>query len=113
MWVALPGPQGEFIIRSIGGTRLPPVRGLDTGEFPIRWTEDGRGLYVFSQRGSRAEIKVVDLSAGKRSPWRTIGPEDPSGLIHFGPICLTPDGRTYAYNYFRVLSDLYVVEGLK
>jgi hypothetical protein len=26
---------------------------------------------------------------------------------------LTPDGRYYAYSYLRVLSDLFLVEGLR
>jgi len=26
---------------------------------------------------------------------------------------VNPDGKAYAYNLFRILSDLYVVDGLK
>jgi hypothetical protein len=26
---------------------------------------------------------------------------------------LTPDGKSYAYSYVRILSDLYLVDGLK
>jgi len=33
-----------------------------------------------------------------------------SGVIS---ILLTPDGQSYAYNYGRMLSDLYLVDGLK
>ena len=40
-------------------------------------------------------------------------PSDPAGVIHIGPIVLTPDGKTYVYGYHRTLSDLYLTEGLK
>jgi hypothetical protein len=28
-------------------------------------------------------------------------------------VCVTPDGSSYAYDYQRVLSDIYIGEGLK
>jgi hypothetical protein len=32
---------------------------------------------------------------------------------YVGPILPAPDGTAYAYGYRRLLSDLYLVEGLK
>jgi hypothetical protein len=29
------------------------------------------------------------------------------------PICITPDGSAYAYDALRLLSDLYVADGLR
>jgi len=109
----IPDARGGFSVRSFGpvSTLTAPV--LESGKWPIRWTHDGRGLYVYSENGRQAEIEVLDLATGKRAPLRTVGPEDPAGLIYFGPVLVTPDGGSYAYNYFRILSDLYVVEGLK
>ncbi len=40
-------------------------------------------------------------------------PADGSGIATVAPVIPTPDGRAYVYSYFRTLSDLYVVEGLK
>ena len=40
-------------------------------------------------------------------------PSDPAGVEYLGPIFPTPDGKTYVYGYRRLLSDLYLVEGLK
>jgi hypothetical protein len=31
----------------------------------------------------------------------------------FDPVLLAADGRAYAYNYLRMLSDLYLVDGLQ
>jgi hypothetical protein len=31
----------------------------------------------------------------------------------FPPVLMTPDGDSFVYNYLRVLSDLYLVNGLR
>jgi hypothetical protein len=40
-------------------------------------------------------------------------PADNAGIIDIGPILITPDARTYVYEYGRTLSDLYLHDGLK
>jgi hypothetical protein len=55
----------------------------------------------------------VDVATGRKDLWKEIGPSDPAGVTGLGHVLLTPDGASYAYNYARTLSDLYLVEGLK
>jgi hypothetical protein len=40
-------------------------------------------------------------------------PADAAGVTNLGRICITSDLSGYAYAYTRVISDLYVVDGLK
>jgi hypothetical protein len=40
-------------------------------------------------------------------------PTDSAGLVNIAGAVITPDGKAYAYTYYRVLSTLYVVENLK
>jgi len=40
-------------------------------------------------------------------------PADLAGISSRNSILMTPDGKGYEYSVRRVLSDLYVVEGLK
>jgi hypothetical protein len=58
-------------------------------------------------------ISRLDLSTGRREPWKELKPPDPVGVWGVMSILLTPDGQSYAYNYARMLSDLYLVDGLK
>ena len=44
------------------------------------------------------------------SPYRR--PEDLAGVGRFASVRVVADGRSWAYTYMRVLSNLYVVEGL-
>jgi hypothetical protein len=40
-------------------------------------------------------------------------PADDAGVTDIGPILITPDTKTYVYEYGRTLSDMYLVDGLK
>jgi hypothetical protein len=40
-------------------------------------------------------------------------PSDSAGVSRIGPILITRDGKSCLYGYHRILSDLYLVEGLK
>jgi hypothetical protein len=54
----------------------------------------------------------VNLKTGERTPWKVLDPADPSGVNRVLGVSLTPDGQYYVYNYRRLLSTLYLVEGL-
>jgi hypothetical protein len=55
----------------------------------------------------------VNASTGQRAPWKTIQPADPVGFDSIIRIVVTPDGRSYCHDYVRIVSDLFIVEGLK
>ena len=56
---------------------------------------------------------AIDLETGKHELWKELMPLDPSGVERISNVVVTPDGKSYAYTYSRLLSDLFVVEGLK
>jgi hypothetical protein len=76
------------------------------------WSEDGRFVYAWEWGVLPFRVFRVDLATGRREPWKTIMPQDPAGIYN-ADLMLTPDGKSYAYNAKRMLSDLYLVEGLK
>ena len=55
----------------------------------------------------------MDVASGRREPWKDLAPSDLSGLVLITRIFLTPDAKSYAYNYRRILSELYMAEGLR
>jgi hypothetical protein len=55
----------------------------------------------------------VDLATGHREVWREIALADPAGAQSITSVHFSADGKSYAYSTLRVLSDLYVVDGLK
>jgi len=60
-----------------------------------------------------AKVTRVDVESGKREPFKSLIPADPSGVERISNVLVTPDGKGYAYCFTRLLSDLFVVEGLK
>jgi hypothetical protein len=55
-------------------------------------------------------IDRLNLATGQRQLWKNLTP-DGAGITDIGPILVTPDGKSYVYEYVRTLSDLYQVEG--
>ena len=75
---------------------------------PVFAAEHPVGFFVASTRVAfRVEVK-----SGERKEWLPIRPDDPAGILDIMPVHITPNGKTYAYGYRRLLSDLYVVTGL-
>jgi hypothetical protein len=58
-------------------------------------------------------VSKLDVQTGKRELWRDLMPADGAGIVNISPVLATPDGSGYVYGYFRILSDMYLVEGLK
>jgi hypothetical protein len=83
------------------------LRGDDV---PVRFTADGRALFVSTFGRIPAVLSKVDLASGARVKWLEAMPADPAGLINVGPIFVTPDGGRSVYSYTRMLSDLYLVQ---
>jgi hypothetical protein len=55
----------------------------------------------------------MDLASGQRRLWKEITPADPAGTYGIRGLVVNPDGKSYVYDLGRILSDLYLVEGLK
>ena len=55
----------------------------------------------------------VRVATGATHPWTGLHQSVPSGLQGDYRILVTPDGRSYAYNFSRSISDLYLVSNLK
>jgi len=96
-----------------GGTpKLLP--GVEPNEEPAGWTADDRSLYVYHlNEQPPTKVYLVDVASGQRRLWKEITPADPAGTYGIWGLLVNPDGKTYAYDVWRILSDLYVVDGLK
>ena len=93
----------------------PPVgvAGVEPGEVPIQWSSDAASLFVYRPNALPTRVYRVTLATGAREPWKEFTPIDPAGVYRIAPIRMTPDGSAYAYDALRMLSDLYVANGLK
>ncbi len=106
-----PDEKGYLFPVAAGDPRA--INGLEAGDQPICWTQDGHSLYVYRSGEVPAKVYRLELATGKKTLWKQIVPLDPTGVSTIGPILMTPDGKTYVYGFHRTLGDLYLVEGLK
>jgi Tol biopolymer transport system component len=116
-------PDGKFVagvdgerkvwIYPVEGGEPRLVPGITAGDAPLRWHADGRSLFIGRLGETPAKIYRLDLASGRKELWRELIPADPGGVKYFSRIVLTPDGKSYAYSFYRSLSDLYLVTGLK
>ncbi len=111
--VAAIGPDLKGYLYSTSGSGEPRViPGLEPGDLPTSWSQDGHSLFVYQTGEVPAKVYRVDLAGGKRSLWKQLVPGDPAGVATIGPILVTPDGKAFVYGFHRTLADLYLVEGL-
>jgi Tol biopolymer transport system component/predicted Ser/Thr protein kinase len=111
--VADVGPDGKSYLFPVEGGEPRPISGLETGDVPINWTADGRSLFVYHLGEIPAKVYRMDLASGRKQFWKQLLPPDISGVIEIAAILITPDGRSYVYEYARTLSDLYLVKDVK
>ncbi|HEY7112018.1 MAG TPA: protein kinase [Thermoanaerobaculia bacterium] len=113
-WVAAIGGDHKAMLFPADGAGAPrPLPALDEKEFPIRFSPDGRSLYLWKRGDVPARVTKIDIETGKREVWKNLIPADPAGVERISNVVVTADGKGYAYCYARLLSDLFVVEGLK
>jgi hypothetical protein len=108
------GAGTPWVLYPIDGGQTHPIPFLKADETPIVFSDDGRSLFLMvNVLNFPLRVLRLDLETGKRDLWLELAPPDRAGVLGFNGPWLTPNGRFYAYNCWRQLSDLYVVEGLR
>jgi Tol biopolymer transport system component len=107
------GPDEKAYFYPVAGGDPRAVPGIEPGEQPIQWSDDGKAIYFYRLGDLPAKVYRLDLSTGHKTLWKELMPSDSAGVSRIGPILITPDGKSCLYGYHRILSDLYLVEGLK
>jgi eukaryotic-like serine/threonine-protein kinase len=114
-------PDGKSLltIDEQDGISIYPVEGGEARRVvekapggPMQWSADGKSIYLW-HNGSFNRVDRLDLASRRTELWKEFQPSDPTGVLLVQPMLLAPDGKSYVYTYVRVLSDLYLVEGLK
>jgi len=95
-----------------GGDRQPFAITLAPGDEVIDWEKDGKTILVL-RPGVPAKVLRAYVDSSKLEEVKTFSPSDPAGVVTVGGARFSSDRKSYAYDYFRILSDLYVVDGLK
>jgi eukaryotic-like serine/threonine-protein kinase len=111
--VLVRGPDRRIYLYPVEGGEPTALPGLSVEDVPLRFSPDGRTLYLQRRGQLPAGVFRYDLVSGRRELWKELLPSDTAGLNAINRVEVTPDGKTYAYSYLRILSFLQLVEGMK
>jgi hypothetical protein len=106
------GADGRPYVFKTSGGAPELLRGVADGERVLRWTADGKSIFVSNLIGVPQRIVRVDVATGRRTPLKELMPSQVAG-VRRTELFITPDGHTVLFSYSRLLSSLYVVDGLK
>ncbi len=112
-FVAAIGPDGKFALYALDGSGHRPIPGLAPGDVPSSFTGDGSSLYTYRPGELPAKVYRLNLASGRKELWKELMPADASGIYYIRPPQFSSDGKAFAYSYARLLSDLYLADGLK
>jgi hypothetical protein len=101
--------EGAFRSFAIDGGEARELKGLQGGDQVLRWTSDGRGLYVARPRAEGIEVLVV--TDGERQKVREI--RFPEQGAEFYSLAISPDAKWYALSYQKDLAELYLARGIQ
>jgi Tol biopolymer transport system component len=114
-------PDGKwFVLADSRGTSLAPVAGgpprtisqLQNGEAVVRWSADGRQLFLQQPGGETIKISRLDVATGHKELWQTVKVPEP-GAEFIGAFALSADGKACAFSFQHDLANLYLVKGLR
>jgi Tol biopolymer transport system component len=104
---------GKLSLLPLAGGPSKVIAKVDPDESVIRWSADGRFLFLKKlEKPSVLNISRLDVATGRTEPWKVLRPADPVG-VRIADVALTPDGASYAYSFQRDIVTLFLVGGLR
>jgi dipeptidyl aminopeptidase/acylaminoacyl peptidase len=110
---AVGGPDPRLSIWSDTGKLQHHIPASSSDDRPVSFSDDGKSLWLFRRGEVPGHVYQLDVATGQRRLWKTLEPPDKAGVYSIIEFQITPDGSSYFYSYTRLLSQLYLVRGLK
>lgn len=107
-------PDGSLWMASLApgkATRLPYT--LQPNQFIRQWSEDGRQLFVLTIADDRWVFTKVEAATGKVQPHREIMRDRLENRMFGSSVRISRDGAVIAGTSNRIVSDLFLIEGVK
>ncbi len=102
-----------YSIYALSGSPARPVPKLSSADVIIRWTPDGRGLWITGANENPPRVDRLDLATGQRTEVLSILPTARSALITILDITMADDPRAYAYLRAEYVSHIFDVRGMR
>lgn len=112
--IAAFGPDNVLRLYSVSRDHAAmDVPAREPGAGPLAWSRDGQSLYTWRRLDAgHVVVHKVDLKTEQETLVKDLAPKIP-GLMQILNLHAAPDMTAYVYSYWQLLSDLYVVDGLR
>jgi hypothetical protein len=101
----------RIVVCTLSSRAYQPIPGVSTTDRVIGWAADGASLFVTSSEPGAMQVDRVNVSTGRRTPWKTVHPAH-AAVTGLRRIIASTDGQL-AYTYSNHRSELYLIQGLK
>jgi eukaryotic-like serine/threonine-protein kinase len=102
----------KLLMTPVSGGTPQAIAELQPGESAVRWSADGRYLFLQQREPPSIKISRLELASHSKQPWLVVKVPEP-GATFFGPLALSADGKACATTFQRDLANLFLVRGLK
>jgi eukaryotic-like serine/threonine-protein kinase len=102
----------KLLMTPVSGGNPQAIADLQPGESAVRWSADGRYLFLQQREPPSIKISRLELASHRKEPWLAVKVPEP-GATFFGPFAMSADGKACASTFQRDLANLFLVRGLK
>jgi serine/threonine protein kinase/Tol biopolymer transport system component len=102
----------KLLLSPLGGSDPTAIIDLQLGEGVVRWSGDGRYLFLQQREPTSIKITRFEVATRRKEPWLTVKDPEP-GASFVGQLALSADGKACATTFQRDLANLFLVQGLK
>ena len=102
----------KLLLSPVNGGETKAIADLEPGESVVRWSGDGRYLFLQQREASSIKISRFEIATRRKEPWLVLRVPEP-GASFFGPLAMSADGKACASTFQRDLANLFLVKGLK
>jgi hypothetical protein len=111
-WIAGSNGADDAWLYPMDGGEPRRISGLLSGE-KFAWTADPHFMYAYEWKQASVKIYRLNILSGERQLFKEITPPELSGSCDIARVLFSSDGRYYVYGYTRLLSELYLVKGMR
>ena len=104
--------DGTWALYPIDGGGGVPVPGIPSEDFPLEFADDGAVLAATVET-IPVRLYRLNLATGEKTTLKEFAPPDKAGVPYVRDVLVSGDGSSYAYQYRRWLSSIFVATGLK
>ena len=112
--VVVRDPGGDLSLHPLEGGSPRALAGVKQDDRPLRFSSDGRFLYVGGAATEMpARVYRVDVTTGRRELVRELAPRDAAGTTTLVCQAVSSDGKTLVFLYVHSLGEVYLADGLR